>query len=148
MTTTGLATAKTRNWHEQALLISSELTRWFRKDREPHVLPVSPENVINTLREAGVSFVLMGTYGINGYREEPRATQDVDVLVVKRDVRKAIRVLQERYPELDVIENIVVARFYDKSTQKVVIDVMKPSSDVMRIVFRNTYLVNKKYKIP
>src|SRR5881275_2063381 len=107
--------------HLQALHIGSEVTRWFRKDREPQVLNVTPENVIATLHQAGINPVLMGTHGINVYRDEARATQDVDVLVTKRDVRKAVRVLEEVFPYLEVIDSAVVTRFLDPVSQKVVL---------------------------
>ncbi len=103
--------------HLEALHTSSELTRWFRKDREPEVLNVTPENVIAALNRAGIRPVLMGTYGIGGYRSEPRATQDVDVLVTRREVRKAVRVLEEEFPYLEIVENVVVARFRNAATQ-------------------------------
>src|ERR1700680_1321779 len=112
--------------HLQALHIGSEVTRWFRKERQPQVLNVTPENVIATLHAAGINPVLMGTHGINVYRDEARATQDVDVLVTKREVRKAIRVLEEAFPYLEIVENSAVARFVDPVSQKVVLDVMKP----------------------
>ena len=59
--------------HLQALHIGSEVTRWFRKERQPQVLNVSPENVIDVLHRAGINPVLMGTHGINGYRDEAGA---------------------------------------------------------------------------
>ncbi len=134
--------------HLQALHIGSEVTGWFRKEREPHVLNVTPENVIAALNKAGVSFVLMGTHAINGYRDEARATQDIDVLVVKKDVRKAIRTLDRAFPYLEMVENSAVARFVDPVTQKVVIDVMKPSSEGVRLVFRHSVDVGKSHRIP
>src|SRR5262249_9409519 len=87
------ATTEVARAHLEAMYTGSKVTRWFRKDREPNVLEVTPENVIAALHEAGIKPVLMGTHGINGYRDQARATDDVDVLVTKRDVRKAIRVL-------------------------------------------------------
>jgi hypothetical protein len=134
--------------HLQALHIGSEVTRWFRKERQPQVLNVSPENVIAALNAAGINPVLMGTHGINVYRDEARATQDVDVLVTKRDVRKAIRVLEEAFPYLEIIENSAVARFLDPVSQKVVLDVMKPSSEAMHAVFRHTIAINDTHRIP
>lgn len=134
--------------HLQALHIGSEVTKWFRKEREPHVLKVTPEGVIATLSKGGINCVLMGIHGINTYRDEARATQDVDVLVTKKDVRKAVRLLEEAFPYLEVIENSVVARFLDAVTQKVVIDVMKPSSEAMRAVFRNAIAIGKTHRIP
>ena len=70
--------------HLQALHIGSEVTRWFRKERQPQVLMVTPENVIAALNDAGINPVLMGTHGINVYRDQARATQDVDVLPAAR----------------------------------------------------------------
>lgn len=131
-----------------ALHIGSEVTRWFRKEREPDVLDVTPENVIATLNRAGINPVLMGTHGINVYRDEPRATQDVDVLVAKRQVRKAIRALAEAFPYLEVIEIPAVARFVNAATQKVVLDVMKPSSVTMQAVFRNAVPIGDTHRIP
>src|SRR5437867_4001059 len=105
--------------HLRALHIGSEVTKWFRRTREPHVLKVTPERVLASLKDVGVNCVLMGTHGINVYRDEARATQDVDVLVTKRDARKAVRILEETFPYLEVMENATVARFLDPVTQKV-----------------------------
>jgi len=134
--------------HLQALHIGSEVTRWFRKERQPQVLNVSPENVIDILHRAGINPVLMGTHGINGYRDEARASQDVDVLITKREVRKAVRILAEAFPSLQVHENAAVARFVDPVSQTVVLDVMKPSSEAMQMVFRNTVAIGDRYRIP
>ena len=139
---------ETEREHWQALQISSKLTRWFRKHREPNVLDVTPENVIATLHAAGINCVLMGTYAINVYRNEPRATQDVDVLVTKRDVRKAVRLLEEVFPYLEVKDTSVVARFINPVTQKVVLDVMKPASEAMKAVFRHTVAIGESHRIP
>lgn len=109
---------------------------------------VTPEDVIETLNRASVGFVLMGTHGIGGWRDEPRATQDVDILVRKRDLRKAMRALGERFPELKLQDLPVVARFIDPATKKSVIDVMKFQQAVFKMVFRNTILVASTYRIP
>ena len=134
--------------HLQALHVGSEVTRWFRQEREPNVVHVTPERVLAALHRAGINPVLMGTHGLNGYREEARATQDVDVLVTKKDVRKAVRVLEEAFPYLEVIDSAAVARFLDPVTQKVVIDVMKPTSQAMQVVFRHTVPIGKTHRIP
>jgi hypothetical protein len=134
--------------HLQALHIGSEVTKWFRKEREPHVLDVTPENVIAALNRHGIKPVLMGTHGLNVYRDEPRATQDVDVLVTKRNVHKAIRVLDDAFPYLEIMENTAVARFLNPVTQKVVLDVMKPSSQAIQIVFRHTVPIGETHRIP
>ncbi len=134
--------------HLQALHIGSEVTRWFRKDREPNVIDVTPENVIAALSKAGINCVLMGTHGINGYRSQPRATQDVDVLVTKKEVPKALRALEQAFPYLDVYDSQVVTRFVDPVSQKVVLDLMKPASRAMQAVFRHTVRIGKTHRIP
>jgi hypothetical protein len=103
---------------------------------------------VATLRRAGINCVLMGTHAINTYRDEARATQDVDVLVTKKDVRKAVRVLEEKFPYLEVIELSSVTRFLNSVSQKVVIDVMKPNSRAMQVVFRHTIAIGKSHRIP
>src|SRR5436305_12575494 len=119
--------------HVQALHISSRVTGWFRKEQQPQVLRVTPERVLSTLRRAGINCVLMGTHALNSYRTQARATQDVDVLVTKKDVRKAVRVLEEKFPYLEPINLEPVVRFLDSVSQEVVIDVMKPTSRAMQI---------------
>ena len=131
--------------HLEALHTSSKLTRWFRKDREPEVLEVTPENVIAALNRAGIRPVLLGAYGIGGYRSEARSTGDVDVLVNKRQVRKAIRVLADEFPDLRIEDHLVVARFRNPVTDMIVLDVMKPTSQA---VFRNSVRVGETHRIP
>lgn len=109
---------------------------------------VTPEGVIAALHRAKINPVLMGTHGLAGYRSEPRATQDVDVLVIKKDVRKAIRVLEKEYPYLEVYDGSAVARFVNLANNKIYIDVMKPSSQAMKMVFRHTVRIGKTHRIP
>ena len=142
------ATSRFAREHRQALHIGSEVTRWFRKERQPQLLNLTPERVISVLNRAGINPVLMGAHGINSYRDEARASQDVDVLVTKREVRKAIRVLHEAFPSLKVHENAAVARFVDRVSQTVVLDVMKPSSQVMQLMFRNSIAIGDRYRVP
>jgi hypothetical protein len=130
------------------LRIGSEVTRWFRRENAPQVIEVTPERVLFILGRAGVSFVLMGTHALNGYRDEARATQDVDVLVTRKDFRKAVRVLEEKFPYLEVLEQPAVTRFIDPVSQKAVIDVMKPAARGLQVVFRHTVQVAESHRIP
>jgi hypothetical protein len=134
--------------HLEALHVSTMVTEWFRKEREPNVLNVTAENVIAALNRVGIRPVLMGTYGLNGYRSEARATQDVDVLVTKREGRKAVRVLEEAFPYLEVHDLPVVTRFVNPVSQKVVLDVMKPNQRSVQIVFWNTVRIGETHRIP
>jgi hypothetical protein len=134
--------------HLQALEISSRLTAYFRRKHRPMATQVTPERVIEVLNEAGVKPVLMGTHGLGGWRSQVRATEDVDVLVRKKDIRKAVRALQSEYPELTIADFPVVTRFTDPATKQVVIDVMKPTQNVFRVVFRHTIPVGDTHAIP
>jgi hypothetical protein len=134
--------------HLDALHTSSRLTSYFREHHQPMATDVTPERVLEALHDAGVNCVLMGTHALNTYRDEPRATQDVDVLVRKRDMRKAIRALRLAFPGLTVSDTPVVTRFIDPETQKGVLDVMKPTQTVFQIVFRHTVKVAHTHSIP
>src|SRR5215211_7610713 len=98
-------------WHRKAMQISGTLTRSFYDMRGTRRIMAEPKKVIRVLNDAGVRFVVMGTHAMTGYRSEPRATQDVDVLVRKRDHKKAVAALKASYPGLLVDDSPVVTRF-------------------------------------
>jgi hypothetical protein len=124
------------------------LTQWFRRVREPWVEKVTPEGIIAALNRVGINPVLMGTHGLVAYRSEPRATQDVDLLVTKKDVRKAVATLEREYPYLELLDTAIVTRMRDPVSQKVVIDVIKPASQAMKLVFRHTVKIGRTHRIP
>ena len=134
--------------HLRALRISTEQTDHFRKMYQPMAAKVTPKKVIKVLHEAGVQFVLMGTHGIGGWRKQARATQDVDVLVAKKDHRLAVRVLSETYPKLQIQDTPVVTRLIDPASGEPAIDVMKPNQAVLRVVFRESIPVKDTHRIP
>jgi len=134
--------------HLAALHKSSELTTIHRRMYQQMAIAVTPEQVIETLCAVGVECVLMGTHGLGGWRKQARATEDVDVLVRKKDIRKAVRALHEAYPELTIKDTPVVTRFLDPATGNPAIDVMKPTQPVYQMVFRYTIPVGKTHRIP
>jgi hypothetical protein len=134
--------------HLQALEISSRLTTYFREKHRPMATQVKPERVIEVLNQAGVKPVLMGAHGLGGWQSKARSTEDVDVLVRKKDIRKAVRALQTAFPELTITDFPVVTRFTDPATRQVVIDVMKPTQAVFQVVFRHTIAVGETHEIP
>jgi len=71
--------------HLEAMFIAGQIGETLRDMYWPEATVIKPEEVIRILKKAKVRFVLMGTYGINGYRYQTRATQDVDVLVRTED---------------------------------------------------------------
>jgi hypothetical protein len=141
-----LDTLEKRHWY--GLHTSSRLTTHFRNARQPMATDVTPEHVIKVLSRAGITCVLMGTHALNTWRSEPRATQDVDVLVRKKDLNKSVRLLQQSYPDLVVQDLPVVTRFLDPETNKGVLDVMKPAQPVYQALFRHTVAVGKTHFIP
>ncbi len=134
--------------HLEALGTSSELTCYFRRMYQPMAAQIRPEAVIEILHEANVRCVLMGTYGISGWRSEPRATQDVDVLVPRRALRKAVQALMDAFPQLTVSSTPAVIRFLDPVTKQVVIDVMVPAEPLYRVAFRYAIPVGTSHRIP
>lgn len=134
--------------HLEALRTSSTLTQWYRRMHRPDAAMITPQKVIRVLNKAEVRFVVMGTHGISGYRDEARATQDVDVLVRRRDHLKAVAAIHKAYPKLVVVDQTAVTRFKDPVTDKGVIDLMKPYDPLYRLAFRNVVPVGSSYVIP
>jgi hypothetical protein len=105
--------------------------------------------VIRLLNEGHVRFVLMGTHAIVGWRSESRATNDVDVLIAKKDHAKAVRIIRKAYPKLKIVDAPqVVTRFVEPTIKDAVIDLMKPESELYRAVFRNAIKVGRSHRIP
>lgn len=134
--------------HLAAMRISTEITRTLRGMYWPEAMMISPAEVITVLNEADVGFILMGNYGITGWRGEERATQDVDVLVRKRDHARAVRAIRASFPLLKMEDYPPVTRFLDPSTEKPLIDLMKPTEPLFKVAFRQTILVEGGYHVP
>ena len=134
--------------HLDALRISSDLTCLFRQMKQRNEAMITPQGVIDVLYHAGVNCVLIGTYGLGGWRDQPRATQDVDVLVRKNDVCKAVRTLHATYAELTIEDHPIVTRFVDPASGLPAIDLWKPNGSGLHFVFRHTIRVGKTHEIP
>jgi hypothetical protein len=115
----------------------------------PRVIP--PIEVIRTLNKAKIRFVLVGAYGLAGWRKESRATEDVRVVVAVKQVAKAARVLQEAFPELEAVDLPVVVRLRERRSHDVAIDVMKPVQQPYVELFKHTHAVaseGQTYRVP
>jgi hypothetical protein len=134
--------------HRRALRISSDLTQTYRRMYKPMAAYVKPEELIHILNKAKVKFVLMGAHGISGWRYEPRATQDVVVLIRKSHHAKAMKAVKKAFPNLTVQDLPAVTRFLDPLDGKPVIDLMKPEEDLYEEVFRNPIKVGKTHCVP
>jgi hypothetical protein len=131
--------------HEKGLWKSSQLSGFQVENAIP------PLDVIRILNDAKISFVLVGAYGLAGWRKEPRATEDVDVVVAAKQVKKAVKLLCGEFPELEPVDLPVVVRLRQRGTETVVIDVMKPVQQPYREVFKHTHMVHaggQKYRVP
>jgi hypothetical protein len=135
-------------WHQEAFNTSSLLTVVHRQMYDPMAAKVTPKKVIKILSEAGVIGLLLGTHGVGGYRSQPRATQDVDLLIRKKEHTKAIKAVRKAFPQLDVRDASVVTRFLDPRTGNPVVDLMKPMSDLFKVAFRFSLPVGQSYRIP
>jgi hypothetical protein len=109
---------------------------------------VSPNKVVRLLGDAQVKFVLMGLHGVGGYRQRARATQDVDVLVRKKDHAKAVWELAKGFPKLRVKEVSGMTMLLDPATGESSIDVIKPFCPLFQAVFRNAVMAPGGYAIP
>jgi hypothetical protein len=136
---------KVQDIHENSLQTSTALTRMAMA----HL--ITPFEVITALNRGKISFVLVGLHGLGGWMGEPRATQDVDVIVAAKHHKKAVRILLDEFPSIEAVEHPVVTRLHYKDTKKIAIDVMKPSQQLFRDVFRHTHKVRsgrQEYRIP
>ena len=111
---------------------------------------ITPQQVIDVLVAAGVKkWVLMGLHGIVGYIADPRATQDVDVLVGIRDRGRAMKAILAAWPTLQVHERPEVLRFIDPNeldltgAAKVVIDIMLPRDEVYKAILNDCVLIQE-----
>jgi hypothetical protein len=113
-------------------------------------MDVQPQQVIDCLINAGVkNWCLMGLHGYVGYLPQPRATQDVDVMVPDNQKKKAVQAIAERWPGLQKQEYDVVIRFIDPGEIDIhgkpvpVIDVMLPFSTFHGTILNNHVLVEE-----
>jgi hypothetical protein len=131
--------------HRQSLVTSTALSVYYLPNA------VSPLQMIRVLNAAGIRFVLLGCHSIGGWMDEPRASEDVDVLVSARGVRKAVRDLLTAFSHLEEDEGEAFVHLRDRKTRAAAIDVVKPLSELLRTALKKTCeveLEGEKYRIP
>lgn len=113
-------------------------------------MDITPQPVIDVLVKAGVKkWVLMGLYGYVGYLAEPRATQDVDVMVSQRDRKKAVNAIRAAWPTLIVQSYSEVVRFRDpndldlRGNPKPTIDIMLPWAKFQQTILKDFVTTDK-----
>ena len=65
----------------------------------PRVIPLP--DVLRVLNRGKISYVLVGAHGLASWRGKPRATEDVDVIVAAKHVKKATQLLLDAFPQLE-----------------------------------------------
>jgi hypothetical protein len=133
-----------RDRHAEALRTSSELSAYYVRNL------VTPIQVITILNREKISFVLVGAHGISGWMREPRATQDVDVVIAEKHIKKATRILVAEFPHLTPRDEEVVVRLLDSDSGTPLIDLLKPRA-LYRAAFKHTHPISagsQYYRIP
>jgi hypothetical protein len=133
--------------HMQAMFTAWQIRENLRRMYWPKAASIRPHDVIRILRKARIGFVVVGTYGINGYRDQATATQDVDVLLRRKDLKRATIALGNRYRRLSVVSQDRGVWFIDR-TNKPVIDLLVPITSSMKAVFENSVCIGQSHRIP
>jgi hypothetical protein len=139
--------------HAAGVATSTRLTRQYRRTYRENAMDITPQEVIDVLVGAGVKkWVLMGLHGYAGYLPEPRATQDVDIMVPRSQRKRAIKAIRQAWPRLIVREHSEVVRFLDPNDRyadgnaKPVIDIMMPWGAYQQTILDQFVIVDRKTK--
>lgn len=96
---------------------------------------ITPVMVAKTLNDAGIPFVIIGAHAVGVHTGQPRATQDVDVIV--DDVPKAVQLLKKLDPKSKVrtLGKTIGTRITDEHGKELV-DVLYPTGGVRGMAFK------------
>jgi hypothetical protein len=143
--------------HAYAIRKSTLLTSYTKRHQRKAVMDITPQEVIDVLNTAGIkNWVLMGLHGYVGYMPNPRATQDVDVMVPYGSRARAKKAISGQWPELIVHELSQVTRFLDpldvdhEGRPKAAIDLMHPFSPFQELILKEYVVVDEetKHRLP
>jgi hypothetical protein len=133
--------------HDPAHFVA--VTSWLSTDQIMNAIPLA--DVLRALNEHAINFVLVGAHGLAEWRKESRATEDVDIVVMARHQKKAVRALLGSFPQLEADDQEVVTRLGEKETKRVRIGVMKTNQPLYTATFKNIKRItigNETCKIP
>ncbi len=143
--------------HAIGIATSTSIVRSYRKDHRRASQNVEPQQVINVLNDAGIRrWVLMGLYGYVGYLAQPRATQNVDLLVSEDELESVIAAIEARWPQLQIERMPIVVRFRDPGEiaitgeMKQVIDIMLPSNECYATILAQYHRIDEStgHRVP
>lgn len=137
--------------HAYAIRTSTRLTSYTKRHQRKAAMDITPQDVIDTLNSAGIKdWVLMGLHGYVGYMPDPRATQDVDIMLPYSRRTQAKKAIAARWPELVIRELSQVTRFMDpldldpQGQPKPVIDLMHPWSPFQELILKEYVVVDEE----
>jgi hypothetical protein len=141
---------KAPSGHARGIAVSTRLTTQYRQTHKSESMDVTPQQVVDVLVQAGVkNWVLMGLHGYVGYLPEPRATQDVDVMIPYSQKKRATEAVQQAWPELEVRDLSQVVRFLDpgdrdaEGAPKPVLDLMLPFGKFQQTILEKYVVVDE-----
>jgi hypothetical protein len=142
--------------HDDAVQEVVFLQRQYRKQWSNRV-PASPVDlyeILRTLNQKRIPFVLTGAHGISAWTGRPRNTQDVDILVkAGRNHARAIKAVRALYPQLEMRNFAGVAAFFVPGERDSVIDVTYPHrADIAETLANPVWTENEerglRYRVP
>jgi hypothetical protein len=135
--------------HAYGVVKSTSITSNYRRLYRKNSMDVQPDQVAQALINAKIeTWVLMGLHGYVGYMNDPRATQDVDVMVPYALKDQAAEAISRRWPALQQHELEMVIRFSDpgeldqQGKPKPVVDLMLPWSKFQEIILAEHIVVD------
>jgi hypothetical protein len=137
--------------HAYAIRKSTLLTSYTKRHQRKAAMDITPQEVIDVLNAAGVkNWVLMGLHGYVGYMPNPRATQDVDIMVPYSGRARAKKAIASHWPALIIHELSQVTRFLDpldldhEGRPKAAVDLMHPFSPFQELILKEYVIVDKE----
>jgi hypothetical protein len=142
--------------HDAAVQEVAFLQRQYRLQWSNRVppSPVDLNQILKTLTQKRIPFVLTGAHGIGGWTGRPRSTQDVDILVrAGRNHARTVNAIRALYPQLEVRTFTGLTAFFVPGETQSVIDVVWPHrADIAETLADPVWAENReqglRYRIP
>jgi hypothetical protein len=142
--------------HNDAVQESFYLQKQFRSMWSSRMAssPVDLNEVLRTLIQKKIPFVLTGAHAIGGWTGRPRDTFDVDILVKGgRNYTRAVNAIKALYPQLEAKGFAGVMGFFIPGERESVIDVTYPHrGDLQETLAHATWTEDRelglRYRVP
>ncbi len=99
---------------------------------------ISPLRIVGVLRSARVPLVLVGQYGFDGWLQETRQCQCVDIVIRPRSACTTLRVLTDAFPALRWQGVEADCVFMHKKTGKALISIQPAATPLALSVFEHS----------